>query len=285
MIASLFLSLLTSLPLSGVAAPISALGGSPAELSGSTVPAQPFCASSQDDEEEQKPDKRQEIKDLLAQFKAHVKKRGKEDDQAVGVIDQLVKEFPESGPKDQKAIVAALEKCFKEKRKALEDGSPDNRLFLAAAVAMGYMGELAAKPLAGLVDHKNLRHDLDLQRRILLSLGKTKSDKYVKVLMDTLKHHEPRMQAYAAEALASYAGKPQKLRKQVFEEVLKILMGVRAQVDVDTQGSDLVAQDRWSVISGPMTTTLRALSGEEIRDAHEWQSWWNKNKKKDWVVN
>ncbi len=234
----------------------------------------------QDDEE--KPDKRPEVKSLIDRFKAHVKKRGKEDDEAVGVIDQLVKEFAESGPKDQKAIIDALEKCFKEKRKPLEDGSPDNRLFLAAAVSLGYMGEEAAKPLSKLVDHKKLRDDLDLQRRIILSLGKTESEKYVKVLMDTLKHHEPRMQAYAAEALASFAGHSLDLRKEIFQEVLKIMMGVRSTVDTDAAGTNTVEQDRWAVISGPMTTTLRALSGQEIRDAHEWQAWWNNNKKKEW---
>ncbi|MFT5288338.1 MAG: hypothetical protein ACI8QS_001150 [Planctomycetota bacterium] len=234
------------------------------------------------DDEEEKPDKRPEVKSLIELFKAHVKQRGKEDDEAVGVIDQLVKEFAESGPKDQKAIIDALEKCFKEKRKALEDGSPDNRLFMAAAVSMGYMGEAAAKPLSKLVDHKSLRDDLDLQRRIILSLGKTESEKYVKVLMDTLKHHEPRMQAYAAEALASFAGHALDLRKEVFQEVLKMMMGVRSTVDTDTQGTNTVAQDRWAVISGPMISTLRSLSGQEIRDAHEWQAWWNNNKKEEW---
>ena len=89
----------------------------------------------QDDEEV--PDKRPEIKELLETFKEHTTKRGREDTDAVAIIDRLLQEFPQSGPKDKKAMVTALGKCFDQTRKELEGGVKDNKLFIAAAVAFG----------------------------------------------------------------------------------------------------------------------------------------------------
>ena len=68
----------------------------------------PALVLTQDDE---KPDKREEVKELLDTFSGHCKKRGAEDLEAIGVVDALLKEFPESGPKDRKAIVAGLGKA------------------------------------------------------------------------------------------------------------------------------------------------------------------------------
>ena len=128
----------------------------------------PAAAGLQDPEE--LPDKREEVKALLDEFAGHVKKKGDEDDKAIAVIDQLYQEFENSGPKDRAAIVKGLEKCFSSKRKAKEDGTPDNGLYIAAATAMRDMGPECVKPLIKLIGHKNHRNDLALQRRLILSL-------------------------------------------------------------------------------------------------------------------
>ena len=77
------------------------------------------AAASQDEEE--KPDKRPEIKEALAAFKKHVSKRGDEDVEAIAIIDQMLQEFPESGPKDRKAIAKEIGAVFKLKRKPAAD--------------------------------------------------------------------------------------------------------------------------------------------------------------------
>ena len=82
MIQSLLLTV-TLLPAAPVGIPLSS-------------PAAPLLA--QDDEEEkEKPDKRPEIKALLGRLKDHAGARGKEDNDAIGVVDELLVEFGKSG--------------------------------------------------------------------------------------------------------------------------------------------------------------------------------------------
>ena len=154
-------------------------------------------------DEEETPDKRPEIKELLKRLDGHAGARGKEDHEAIGIIDQLVLEFPKSGPKDRQAIVKDVAKCLGERRKETEEGVLDNRLHLAAAVALGEMGPESADALEGWIDHKQLRDDLTLQRQLILSLGKTHTEDAMKPLTDLLTHHEPIVQGAAAEALAA----------------------------------------------------------------------------------
>src|SRR6185436_19281081 len=85
-------------------------------------------------------DKRPEVATLLDKLKDHAGKAGKEDKDAVAVIDQLNQEFKNSGPKDKALIVKGISHCFEERRLEKEGQPPDNQLYLAAAVALGEMG-------------------------------------------------------------------------------------------------------------------------------------------------
>jgi len=244
------------------------------------VPAPvPACAPLQ--EEDPVVDERDEVKQLLEELDQHVKEKGREDEEAIGAIDRLLQEFGQSGPKDRASIVKELDGCFKAKRtKELEDGVPDDRLFYAAATALGSMGPESVKPLIKLLGHKSHRKNLRLQRRIALSLGQTESEEAVKPLMDLLKDDQPAVQAAGADALGSFRGLDLKIRKEIFEELLKTMMGVKSKVDTDP--TDMIADERWRTISGPIVATLQRLSGHDETDPQMWQRWWNNNKKKDW---
>ena len=247
-------------------------------LTGS-VSGEPVLPMSQ--EENPVVDKRPEIKALLEAFKQHTKKRGEEDPEAIGVIDQLVQEYPSCGPKDRKAIVKELEKAFKLKRnKDLEPGVPDERLYMAAAVALGRMGPESVKPLSKLLGAKNLKKKIRLQRTIAIALGTTRDLGAKDPLLGLLKHHDPVMVAAGAEALSFFADAPLKDRKEMFNEQLKILMGQLTEKDTDP--TNPIALERWNTISGPIVNSLQKLSGHDERDPATWQTWWNKNKKKDW---
>jgi len=241
-------------------------------------PAMPLLV--QDTDEDELPDKRPEIKELCKKLADHVKRRGKEDKEAIEVIDTLYEEFKKSGPKDRAAIAKELGKCFKAKRKEIEKGIPDNGLFIACAVALGDMAPESVKILDGLVGHKDHRNDLVLQRKLILSLGKTKDLKTVKTLQELLKHHHPEIQAAGAEALGEYAEADQKLRKQLFEDLLKALMSQNAKTVNDPL--DTLERDRYQTIAGPIFTTLKLISPGNENGPDAWQRWWNKNKRKDW---
>ncbi len=226
-------------------------------------------------------DKRPEIKALLDTFKGHTKKRGAKDVDAIEIIDELVKEWPQTGPKDRKAIVKELEKVFKLKRtKEREPGVPEERLYGAAAVAMGEMGPESVKPLAKLLGAKNIKKKIRLQRTIAIALGSTRDLGGSDALLGLLKHHDPVLVGAGAEALSYFVDAPLKNRKEMFNEQLKILMGQKATKDADP--TNIEALERWNTISGPIVNSLQKLSGHDERDPATWQAWWNENKKKNW---
>lgn len=232
----------------------------------------------QDDEE--LPDKREDIKALLEELGDHVKARGKEDNEAIAVIDRLVQEFPRCGPKDRASIVKALGKCFEAKRRDLEDGVPDNKLFMAAAVALGEMGKDASATIAKWIGDKRHRKDLMLQRQLVLSLGKVKDLKQLDELVDLLEDKDATLVAAAAEALSNFKDAPQETRKTLVNELIKVLMSAKGAMDSNLQ--DTIARERYDAIAASIITTLQELTGVDERVPEKWQSWWNNNKKKDW---
>ena len=231
-------------------------------------------------QDEEKPDKREDIKAMLEVLKGHAKKRGKEDQEAIQLIDTLNVEFENCGAKDRKAIVKEISGCLKQKRTQSKEGVFDNKLYIASATALGNMGPESAKPLISWIDHKTLRKDVQLQRYLILSLGKTQTKAAIEPLIDLLTHQKAGMQAAAAEALGGLQGLEGKKLKDVFNSILKVITGLKGQVDGDV--NDIIARERYDVIKAPMITALQILSGHDERNPDLWQRWWNKNKKKDW---
>lgn len=225
-------------------------------------------------------DKRPEIKEKLEKLKGHIGKRGEQDQEAVAVIDGLLQEYPSCGPKDRESICKSLSKCFDQKRQDLGEGIPNNQLYMAAAASLGEMGTEAVPILTKWIGNKKHRKNRTLQQRLILSLGKTKDPDAVEDLLDLLNDKDSVIIAAAAEAMGEFGAAKQKVRKEIFNELLKILVTTKALKDSDI--NDVASRDRWDVISGPITTTLQILTGEQETNPEKWQRWWNKNKKADW---
>jgi len=253
------------------------LVSSPSPCLAASAPPAPALALAEDEEVQ---DKRPEIEEKLDRLKEHVDERGDEDTQAVTLIDELVIEFKRSGPKDRADIVKGVSKCLEKKRKELSEGVPNNLLYVAAATALGEMGPDATEAISKWIGNKKHRSNRALQRALILSLGKTKDVKAVDDLLDLLNDKDNTLIAAAAEALGEFGKAPQKVRKEIFNDLLKILVTTKALADSDI--NDIPMRDRWDVISAPITTTLQTLTKEKITDPEEWQRWWNKNKKGDW---
>ena len=225
-------------------------------------------------------DKRPEVATLLDKLKEHANKGGKEDKDAVAVIDQLNQEFPKSGPKDKQLIVKGLSKCFEQRRLEKEGQPPDNQLYLAAAVALGQMGPDSTDALISWIGQKDLRKDIAVQNRLLLSLGKTKDKKAIKELVQNLDNKTSSLISAAAEALGNFSDVDLDTRKSVFDSLLKVLMSAKGATD--TNLTDTAARDKYDVIAAPIITSLGKLSKHDERDPDKWQNWWNKNKRSDW---
>ena len=227
-------------------------------------------------------DNRPEVKESLEQLGKHAAARGKEDDQAVALIDKLLVEFPKSGPKDRDAIAKGLGKCFDVKRVAEEgeDAAVAFKMFTAAATALGKMGPESVKPLVAVLGDKSHKANQALLRTVILSLGQTRELTAKKPLLDLLDHHDRVLQGATAQALGDFDGAPDEVRKEIFLELLKIIMALKTQVDSDP--NDVVARERYDAVSGAIITSLQRLSGHEERDPEAFERWWNKNKKADW---
>lgn len=244
--------------------------------------AEPLIASASAQEEGsgEIEDKREKIDELCTQFKDLIGKRGDEDTAAVGVMDTLLQEFPVSGPKDRKLIAETIGKAFDEKRKELEDGVFDNKLYIAAAVCLGEMGPESTDILSKWIGHKRHRKDTMLQTQLILSLGKTKDEGAIKTLMDLLKDKSPTIISAASQALGNFSGADQKERKKIVNDLVRILIDAKTAVDDDV--TDTIARELYDTIAAPIITTLQELTGHDERAPEEWQRWWNKNKKSDW---
>ncbi|MFN0008574.1 MAG: HEAT repeat domain-containing protein [Planctomycetota bacterium] len=225
-------------------------------------------------------DKRPEIAEMLAKLKAHSGKEGKEDKDAIAVIDQLLQEFQNSGPKDKTAIVKGLSKCFEERRLEREGEAPQNQLYLASATALGQMGPESTDALISWIGHKNHKKDVAVQQRLILSLGETKNKKAIKELVNGLQHPTPTLVSAAAEALGRFEDVDLETRKSAFESLLKVLMSAKGAKDGNV--NDGIARERYDVIAAPIITSLAKLSKHDERDPDKWLNWWNKNKRADW---
>jgi hypothetical protein len=232
------------------------------------------------EEEDVVEDKRDVIKELIKEFEGHTKKKGKEDAEAVKVMDKLLAEFAESGPKDRASIVKALEKSLTLKRKDHKDGAKEARVAMAAAVCLGEMAPESVKPLISITSGKKLRGNNDLRRRAIISLGKTEDERAVKPLLSLMSDKMPIIQGAAIEALGQFRDQDQKVRKSIVEDLLKLIMPIKSTVDTDT--NDTITREQYDVIGPPTITTMQRLTDQNMRDFVEWQQWWNKNKRKDW---
>lgn len=228
-------------------------------------------------------DKRPEVAELIAKLEADVAKNTPAGDtDAVADIDQLLIQFPKSGPKDRASITKALSKCFDAKRREGEGGVPNNKMHIAAAHVLGMMGPESVKPLIGWIGHKDFKKDVAVQRELILALGKTREKEGIKPLTGMLQNKDATLISASATALGSYATSDVAIRKEVFEDLLKVLMSAKGQVDADV--NDTIARERYDVIKASIMTSLGQLSGHSEQEPEEFQRWWNKNKKADWAA-
>ncbi|MDZ4774442.1 MAG: HEAT repeat domain-containing protein [Planctomycetota bacterium] len=227
------------------------------------------------------PDKRPEVEQLLASFKAHTEKKGSEDRDAIAVIDKLIPEFSTSGPKDRAAIVAALGKVFDLRRNEEKEGVPNNGLYVSSATALGVMGPESSKTIVAAIDNKNLKKQIAVRTTLIRSLGKTKDTKEaVEPLIGLLQDKDSPIVSAAGEALGEFSGADLAIRKKAFEALLKVVTAAKDLTESDTNNT--TARERYDSINSAFVTSLGKLSKHDERNPDKWRDWWNKNKAKNW---
>lgn len=246
-------------------------------------------------DEEEFPDKRPEVANLIDQLEDHVKAKGEEDDEAMGVIDELTIEFEESGPKDRGDIAEAVGDCLRVKRKDLAEDVPDQKLQAHAARAMGSLGLEGGEELLKLVTDKALTGKIKAQREAILSLGRTAHPKGVKVLVGLLDNAVYEVEGAAAQALGGYKEADEKVRKDIVKALLKKIVPLADRIEDEgdysggaggyggggNQENEEIQKEYQALAAGTMSA-LRALTGHSEEDFRAWEAWWNDNKREKW---
>jgi len=239
--------------------------------------AAPAPAAHQDDP----PDDRPEVEamlDELAEFLSKSSRADPRERKAVSVIGRLAGEWKRSGEDDREDIVRGLDRVFLAKRRANKDGSQETGIYVAAAKALGGAEDEGAKKLVRWVGNRRHKDDVDLQRELVLALGQTRSDKAIDTLEDLLDEDVPEVLGAAAKAIGEMSGKDQKVRKRLFESLLKTMESAQE----NARGQDSTAQALWGALNGSGSSTLAKLSGTRQNGTVAWRRWWNKNKRANW---
>lgn len=214
---------------------------------------------------------------LLADLDKSARRRGGDPARARTVLSQLVERLDTAGARDRRAAARDVAELVAE---AAAGDEAWRGLSFEAANALAVMGGEGFDELLGLVNGEELEQDLEVRRRLILALGRTREPAGLPRLSRLLEHHEPMLQGAAGEALGEFVTLEQERRKDVFYSLLKVLLTrweeyARDPFDVD-------ARWRYEVVVGPITTSLQRLSGHDERDPLEWQRFWNKHKRDDW---
>jgi len=260
--------------ISSIALALCALVAEPEML----TPPPAVCAW-QKDETEEVPDEREEVEELLELLREDRKRQGKRDAKAAQTVSKLAAEFRKSGPRDRRDIAKELYRTMLVKRRTNKDGWRQRTLFFECAKALGRMAPESVPHLLRLIDARNHKEDYEVRCAIIAAVGATRDKKAVDPLLDLLDEFQARLQAAAVKALGNFDRHDQKVRKEIFKELLKLLGSASAALHEERNDT---TRDRWNRISGPTQDSLRRMSGARQSGYEAWQRWWNKNKRRNW---
>ena len=203
--------------------------------------------------------------------------------QAIDVLLQKSQAGPD--PKDQQAIVKALEGVLTGGKSRPHDKT---ELYVGAVQALGYCGVDGAKVLKDTFLNKNRFPEkpdwVPFREHVLKNLGRTKDETHVKFLTKEARQNpEAALMAAAGEALGNFEESKEAVRKEIVSELLVRygeLDEKASQIGTNIEAQN--AQDRLSALQDKWNGTLAKLTRQNLTKLREWQAWYNKNKDKPW---
>ncbi len=219
------------------------------------------------------------IKDLIKTL-AKETKAGDEDADAIKTITTLQSRYAKAEAKDQKAIVTGIEKCLSAKRKTPKDTEPDVPLHTASVEALGTMMPASLKALTKLIKSKQHEDNETLIALAIEQLGNSSDESAIKPLTELLTANSINTQSAAVTALGSFSSHPGKVRKEIFEDLLKTTLGIMSAQSAKADDTEI--QERVTRVMQPGMKSMEQLTGHSETMPDAWQTWWNENKRADW---
>lgn len=227
-------------------------------------------------------DARPDIAALLKQFDALLDTHGKEDERASEVVGTLATEFAKCGPRDQSAIAKAAGRALRDPRPRPERKLHEDRLAMAAAKALGHMGDAGAKELVPALELKQFRVNGPLLEVTTEELGRTRAKIAIGPLLDMANTRSVHCMRGAANGIAHFAESDGATRKKLFEGLMKAMVSLSDEAEATDTPSAYVAKEIFEGARDATYATLKGLTDASEPDIDAWRKWWNKNKNSSW---
>ncbi len=210
---------------------------------------------------------------------------------AAEFIKEVQAKFGKQSDQEEKDAVKKLVEFWKDKdvSEATKKPTPDvlgryareekTAVATDAIDALGELGVVGAQPVLEALDKTLKAKDpsVDVYKHAFDALKKIADPKptTTKALVDYLKFKTDEVVGKAAEAMGGYKSAPGKVRKMLFEEILKQTEGVASGAKSAKNAAQV---HKWQVIGGAVVGSLNALSGQSLKDPEEARKWFNDHK-------
>ncbi|MCR9248226.1 MAG: hypothetical protein NXI31_24615 [bacterium] len=208
------------------------------------------------------------------------------DAEGVTLIDALLVKLQNGAIDKDKAIITKAFGTVLTKGKVRSPKQPG--LYVAAVEALAYCESDGAKVLKKAFEGKRIPDKaewVDLRARMLRSIGKTKDEGMVKLLIDEARRSpENALMAAAGEALGNYESSKDKIRKEIVSDLIK-RWGELEELASQLGTGHIQAQNAKNTLSsigGKWNETFAKLTRQNHTRFLDWQKWYNKNKGKKW---
>jgi hypothetical protein len=223
------------------------------------------------------PEQLKELRALVAASKPA------QDNQAIGLIQNLTKDVDQRHPKDRERLAKALGEVFRSGK--LRTAEQDV-LYRQTGDALAKLAADGSKELLRALTEPRFDDQLGLQAHLILALGRTAEPTAVDWLLDTTTR-SPRdeLRAAAGEALGNFTALPIDGKRRIVKAMVREWGSQHQQATqpdpVDpNQPIPLQPQNArrtLRAVEGPWNATLQQLTGVSQSQFAEWQRWLNKN--------
>lgn len=180
--------------------------------------------------------------------------------------------WPEADKKQRKAVHKLIKRNLRSKNPEILETTVD-AISMMTGGKKNKWAEESAKILEGETKKKTTEKNLTYFGQVVVGVGKLGSKRGRKMLTKLLNYKEFDIIASAAAGLAYYKDAELEVRREVVGEMLKIYTSAESAA---RDGRDNTAVRKHDTIKPAMESSLKALTGQQLDGALQWQSWWNK---------
>ena len=244
-----------------------------------------------------KPKPNPEVKAKLETFIKRISdQKAPRDAEAIEIVDELAELYPNMHSSDQARFVKDIARALSST--GIRRSTDDADLYKSIIVALGISGPRGSSSLIKSFETKKFKGKLTwvpLRALMLEHLGRAKDPKRIDFLVNEARnnmHNE--LMAAAGGALRHYADQKLKVRKEICKVLIKKFASVfdngqetslrtrRDQTLAEQQYEWEIWRQRFKTIDARWTTTLQALTKQDLEGTEAWTRFWNKDKGKNW---